>query len=414
MNKTLQRHLPLTNPVLAVALTIAPALALSTPQEGAESSEPVQRKVAILVYPGVELLDFAGPGEVFAAVRQTDVYTVAENKEPLTSMGFLTVTPEYTIADCPPPDIVVVPGGNVPSGSRVLQEWLKRCSSSSELIVSVCNGAALLANAGLLEGLEVTTHHSALEQVALIEPSAKVYTNRRFVDNGKIITTAGISAGIDGSLYVVERLYGKEVALRTARYMEYDWRPEEIAKEHAAPGVLVEFGIAARILRELEGGAAEGIDIEGVHERHAKALAEASAEELQQTQRRLNSRAYSLLGGEETKAALAVFRFQVAAFPGSANPLDSLSEAYETLGDKENALRLARQTLALIPKDKGGDKAQLERVANAAESRIARLTGKAAEAAWSCPPCGQACDEKQYVAAGECPGCRMTLEKSTP
>jgi transcriptional regulator GlxA family with amidase domain len=190
-----------------------------------------KRKVAIFIHDGVELLDFSGPGEVFAAAnsRQAfDVYTVAAAPDAVVSQGFVTIKPQYTFANCPPPDIIILPGGRteVPLGDAAVIQWIKDASPKAEVVMSVCTGAFLLAKAGLLDGREATTHWSAIESLRQEAPKTTVRENRRFVDNGKVVTAAGVSAGIDASLHVVDRLLGREVAQRAARYMEYKWQPE--------------------------------------------------------------------------------------------------------------------------------------------------------------------------------------------
>ena len=191
------------------------------------------RNVAILIFNDVELLDFTGPFEVFSVTGRKDdpkpfnVYTVAEKPNPITSRNGLSVNPQYTIENCPQPDILLIPGGQ---GTRwemnnpLLINWIKDRSQKAELILSVCTGALLLAKAGLLEGLEATTHHTAIELLKEIAPNTTIQTDKRFVDNGKIIVSAGVATGIDMSLYVVSRLLGKEQALQTAQYIEYDWK----------------------------------------------------------------------------------------------------------------------------------------------------------------------------------------------
>jgi transcriptional regulator GlxA family with amidase domain len=191
-----------------------------------------KRNVAILVHEGVELLDFAGPGEVFVAAGRNgafNVYTVAASREQVVSQGFVTIKPEYTIANCPQPDIVILPGGrtDVPLNNAEVIEWIKKSSSNAEVMMSVCTGAFLLAEAGLLDGLEATTHWSSIDSLKRSAPKTTVRENRRFVDNGKVVTAAGVSAGIDASLHVVDRLLGREAAQKTARYMEYKWEPEK-------------------------------------------------------------------------------------------------------------------------------------------------------------------------------------------
>jgi len=191
------------------------------------------RNVAIVIFDDVEVLDFCGPFEVFSATAEMiqpapfNVYTVAETRRPVIAINGLSVNPAYALSDCPPPDILLVPGGN---GTRkqiknaVLLDWIKQRAGEVELLLSVCTGALVLGKAGLLDGLVATTHHSALALLKEVAPKATVTDTQRIVDNGKIIVSAGISAGIDMSLHVVQKLLGKALAAETAAYMEYDWR----------------------------------------------------------------------------------------------------------------------------------------------------------------------------------------------
>lgn len=203
---------------------------------GTTATTPTKvRNVAIFLYQGVELLDFAGPGEVFAAAQTTggqrafNTYTVAATAEPILSQGFVTIKPQYTIENCPRPDIIVLPGGNIdsPSQDPKVLEWIAKTSQTSEVTMSVCTGAFLLAKTGLLDNSEATTHWAATNRLRQEAPKVKVVEHRRFVDNGRIVTSAGVSAGIDGALRVVERLLGRAAATLTAKHMEYDWQPEK-------------------------------------------------------------------------------------------------------------------------------------------------------------------------------------------
>ena len=198
------------------------------------------KNVAILIFDEVEVLDFCGPFEVFSVAGRRsgstpfNVYTVAESGGAVAARNNLSVNPAYTFSDCPRPDILLVPGGY---GTRremqnaVLTDWVKRSAAEAELLLSVCTGALILAKAGLLDGLSATTHHGAMELLREAAPKTAVLDSERVVDNGKIILSAGISAGIDMSLYVVGRLLGEAQAEETARYMEYDWskRPAYLA-----------------------------------------------------------------------------------------------------------------------------------------------------------------------------------------
>ncbi len=195
---------------------------------------PTTRNVAILVFEDVEVLDFCGPFEVFSVAGGfTDppgfrVVTVAERPGPVLTGGGLSINPHHGLADCPRPDLLLVPGGQ---GTRremhnaTLTDWIKKRSQGAELILSVCTGALLLARSGLLDKLEATTHHGAIDLLRQVAPQTRVHADRRFVDNGRVICSAGIAAGIDMSLHVVARLLGREVADRTARHMEYPWQP---------------------------------------------------------------------------------------------------------------------------------------------------------------------------------------------
>ncbi|MEO1298081.1 MAG: DJ-1/PfpI family protein [Cyanobacteria bacterium J06636_16] len=201
-----------------------------------------QRNVAILIFDDVEVLDFCGPFEVFSVTGKRDstdpfnVYTVAEGTS-VSARNALSINPHYTLQTCPQPDILVVPGGGgrhadgTPYGTRremqneTLLKWINQLHPKTEHVLSVCTGALLLAKADLVKNIAATTHHAALDELRKLAPSAEVRTDQRVVDNGKIIFSGGISAGIDAAFYLVAKLLGEEVALETATYMEYDWKP---------------------------------------------------------------------------------------------------------------------------------------------------------------------------------------------
>jgi transcriptional regulator GlxA family with amidase domain len=190
----------------------------------------MRRLVAILIFPDVEILDFAGPFEVFGAADEAAgggmfrVVTVAESKAPLTARNGLRLLPDHALDDCPVADILVVPGG---FGTRRLENdagilnWLRHRAGQAGTVMSVCTGSILLARAGLLDGLRATTHHTAFDRLRAAGPRAVVEEAVRFTDNGRILTAAGISAGIDCALHVVCRLLGPAAAAETARYLEH-------------------------------------------------------------------------------------------------------------------------------------------------------------------------------------------------
>ena len=199
------------------------------------------RNLAIFLFDAVEVLDFAGPYEVFSVAglrtmpqKPFNVYTVAE-KSPVVARNGLTIIPNFLLDNCPPSDIFLVPGGGgitpegEPFGSRkemhnpLVLKWVQHHAQRAELVLSVCTGALILGQAGLLENKKATTHFKALESLRAISPNIEVVENVRYVDNGDLILSAGVSAGIDMSYYVVSKLLGKATADEAARYAQYDY-----------------------------------------------------------------------------------------------------------------------------------------------------------------------------------------------
>jgi len=192
------------------------------------------RNVGILVCDDVEVLDFAGPFQVFTTAQRVArpgtpfaTFTVAQNADVL-ARGGLAVEPTYTFGLEPRIDVLVVPGGVVTAelGKPEVIEWIAARAAEAELVVSVCTGVFLLAKAGLLAGKTITTHWEDIDDFRKSFPGIVVDAESRFVDEGKIVTSAGISAGIDMSLHLVERLEGEPLARGTARQMDYRWQRE--------------------------------------------------------------------------------------------------------------------------------------------------------------------------------------------
>ncbi|CAN5379386.1 DJ-1/PfpI family protein [soil metagenome] len=198
-----------------------------------EAGSQIRRpRVAILIFDDVEVLDFAGPFEVFGVARAAsgdflcEVVTVALAAGAIIARNGLKVVPHCTAADRGVIDILVVPGG---MGTRreltnpAMLDFIRSVSNAASLTLSVCTGSLLLGSAGLLAGLSATTHRDAMEELRGLNCGANIHPDARIVDNGRIVTSAGISAGIDAALYVVARLFGERSAAETARYMQYDW-----------------------------------------------------------------------------------------------------------------------------------------------------------------------------------------------
>lgn len=187
--------------------------------------------VGIFLFNEVEVLDFAGPFEVFSITKVHEekpftVYTVSQNGEMITARNGLKVKPDYSIEDLPPVDILIIPGGKGARENEVKNDivinWVLQQMKEVKLMTSVCTGALLLAKAGLLEGLKATTHWASIQTFKKDFPNVEVMENVKFVDEGHIITSAGISAGINMSFHIVKNLLGVEIAEETAKNMEYD------------------------------------------------------------------------------------------------------------------------------------------------------------------------------------------------
>lgn len=388
--------------ILLTFVAIAPAFPQKT-----------QYKVAIFLYPGVELLDFAGPGEVFGATTGFDVFTVSADGEEILSQGFVTIKPEYSIATAPPADIMIFPGGSSgpPSKDPRVLDWIKARVSGGAQILTVCTGAAIVAKTGLLDGLNITTWYGFIPRLQSELPNATVLTDTRFVDNGHIITTAGVSAGIDGALHLLSRIKGMDVAKATAKYMEYDkWNPNDgrvdyrnTALENLRDGKAKIEGLALipyegefinesrALVDKNEHTKAEALLTAGVQlypgsvplyntlgdlyrasGRKAPLTETAFLDLLQNgeidraeaeyfrtqkefpnwkifSEERLNSMGYQLLGKGDVANAIRVFKLNVAAYPESFNVYDSLGEAYLKEGDNENGIWNYKKSLELNP-----------------------------------------------------------------
>jgi len=187
--------------------------------------------IGIYIYQDAEVLDFSGPFEVFSTAKRLHasnwkVFLVAETQDPVVARGGFRVLPDYSIAAHPPIDLLIVVGG-VHTDEMLkpnVLAWIAQVDQQASKVASVCTGAFLLANAGLLDGLEVTTHWEDIADLAADFPQLTVLSDKRWLDAGKYISSAGISAGIDMSLFLVAQLESYALAEQVARQMEYDWQ----------------------------------------------------------------------------------------------------------------------------------------------------------------------------------------------
>ncbi|WP_299533528.1 DJ-1/PfpI family protein [Ulvibacterium sp.] len=195
-----------------------------------------KRNIGILIFDHAEVLDFAGPFEVFSVTSELnnfepfDVFTVGESLESISAVNGLSVNPKYDFKNCPTIDILIIAGG---SGTRKLMKnnavlnWISQVYQKTELTLSICSGSRLLGVLGLLDDKPYCTHHQVYEHMQELVPTGDPQQEKRFVSTGNIYTSGGISAGIDLSFHIVAKLLGEESANRTATYMEYDWGGEK-------------------------------------------------------------------------------------------------------------------------------------------------------------------------------------------
>lgn len=187
----------------------------------------------ILIFPDVEVLDFAGPYEVFSVAggesapdRLYHVHTVSATPGILAARNGLKVAADYSLDGAPQADILVLPGG---SGSRVARqdentiEWIRRQARHAQVVLTVCTGVRFLLSAGLADNLSLTTHHSALDEIRADAPTSHVRADARIIDHGKLVISAGVASGIDASFHIIQRLHGPVVATQTAAHVEYPW-----------------------------------------------------------------------------------------------------------------------------------------------------------------------------------------------
>ncbi len=203
-----------------------------------------RKRVGILVFDDVEVLDFCGPFEVFSVTlldeekrreesSPFEAFLVADNEDLVITTGGMKVVPDHTLETCPALDILVVPGGwgtRREAGNKALLEWISTRASEVETLASVCTGSMLLGEANLLEGRRATTHWKSLDRMESSFPNVEVIRDEHVVeDGGDVMTSAGISAGIELALRLVAKYHGEKVARNTARYMEYPY-PEDNAR----------------------------------------------------------------------------------------------------------------------------------------------------------------------------------------
>jgi putative intracellular protease/amidase/YHS domain-containing protein len=230
---------------------------LATAPRGSEGGQPAVKvnplkppaqgsiPVAFVISKGAQVIDFTGPWEVFQDVivpGRTDhpfrLYTVSESTAPIHTSGGMKIVPDYTFENAPAPKVIVIPAQSEPSEATL--DWIRRSTKTTDVTMSVCTGAFVLAKTGLLSGKTATTYHGAFVRFANQFPDIHLKRGARFVEDGNLATAGGLSSGIDLALRVVERYFGREVAQKTAYDMEYQglgWMNPDSNQVYAAPPV---------------------------------------------------------------------------------------------------------------------------------------------------------------------------------
>lgn len=212
------------------AFVLVQLSASAAPAETSATGDPPplnsagQIPVALVISDGAVIIDFCGPWAVFRHATLPDnrsflLYTVSDKTEPIRADAGMKIVPDYSFADAPAPKVIVIPAQNEPS--KAMLDWIRKASKNSDVTMSVCTGAFILAKTGLLSGKSATTYHAAFKRFALDFPDIQLKRGARFVENGNLATAGGLSSGIDLALRVVERYFGREAAAKTAYNMEY-------------------------------------------------------------------------------------------------------------------------------------------------------------------------------------------------
>jgi len=234
----------------ALALFVIAQLSASVARAETATTNPLKPPakgdipVAFLISDGAVIIDFCGPWEVFRDVMVSGgdhpfrLYTVSEKAAPIQAGGGMKIVPDYTLANAPAPKVIVIPAQSEPSAAML--EWIRKSSKTTDVTMSVCTGAFVLAKTGLLSGKSATTFHAAFNSFAIEFPDIKLKRGARFVEDGNLASAGGLSSGIDLALRVVERYYGRDVAQKTAYNMEYQgqgWMNADSNQVYAAAPV---------------------------------------------------------------------------------------------------------------------------------------------------------------------------------
>lgn len=212
---------------VTLLLVVAAIVPVSAQDSAAEKKEKATRTLGVLFFPGFELLDAMGPLEMWGNLKgQIKVVTVSQKKGEVASSQGPKLVADYALSDCPPLDLLLIPGGfgvKHVLGEKDTLAWIRERSATAELTMSVCNGASILAATGLLDGRPATTNKMFWDLAIAPGPKVNWVRQARWIDDGNIVTSSGVSAGMDMTLHVISRLFGEARAERSAQEIEYEW-----------------------------------------------------------------------------------------------------------------------------------------------------------------------------------------------
>jgi putative intracellular protease/amidase len=297
------------------------------------AQETRTRNVAFVVWEGLELIEFAGPAQMFYFTPGYREYTVAETRKPINSY-FVTITPEFTFDDCPKPDVIVIAAGGRRARSDKLYAWLREHVPRAEAVLSVCNGSVILANSGVLNGHRATSPMGNLDDLRIGGENVTPILGRRFVESGKFVTCDSYFAGVDGALHLIAKLSGEDPARRSAERNLYEWRPEKFAAQEGVVPKSRRYDVF-KILQ------ADGVDAAVMAYRASVSSGEpAYTPPLDQVNEENMFRwsLWNLLDLERFDEALKMAEFSTVVWENSPMAWSCLAEAHTRAGQPDEAL----------------------------------------------------------------------------
>jgi putative intracellular protease/amidase len=333
--------------VIAATTLLAFVVAVVPPPSARQASRDRPRRVALVLFDGIPLLELMGPAQIFESVPGFSTYTVAGSRRPVETDA-ATIVPDETFESAPKPDVILVTSGAGGRRNPALREWLRAHGPDADAVLSVCNGALLLANAGLLDGRAATCPTGNLDGLRLLGRDVHPYRGRRFVHDGNVVTCDSYFAGVDGALEVVKSLCGEAAARAAADSSLYDWRPQTLDSSHPAGGEAPPTHHLRVVCTLLERGAA------AAHAEYDDWVAHGPRDrpgpfDPERDRFPFHILAWTLAGAGRHEDATTLCQWTVDQFPKSAFALSCLGEEYFESDRVDEALATLLEADALEP-----------------------------------------------------------------